>query len=197
VRIWALVPVKPLGEAKTRLACVLDQQERIQLVLQMLDHTLTVLASVRELAGVVVVTPDETIADLADSHGAQVLREAHAQGLNSSLSWAVGQLGDLLLEGVLVLPADLPLLCKESVATLLATATTPGVVVAPDRHRQGTNALLITPPTLIPFCFGLDSFRRHLEAARVAGVQPVVVETPDLAADVDLPEDLSVMAAMR
>ena len=195
--IWALVPVKSLEEAKTRLACVLDQEERRQLVRQMLDHTLAVLASVQELAGVVVVTPDEMIAELAGAHGVRVLHEHRAQGLNASLSWAVTQLDPLKVEGVLVLPGDLPLLRRESVATLLAAATAPGTVVAPDRHRQGTNALLIKPPTLIPFCFGRESFRRHLDAARSAGVEPVVVDTPDLAADVDLPEDLGVVAALR
>jgi 2-phospho-L-lactate/phosphoenolpyruvate guanylyltransferase len=126
-----------------------------------------------------------------------VLHESHAQGLNASLGWAVKQLAGTSVAGVLVLPADLPLLRRESVAMLLAAVTACGVVVAPDRHRQGTNALLITPPTLIPFRFGVNSFRRHLDAARAAGVHPVVVDTPDLAADVDLPEDLGVVAAMR
>ena len=189
VAIWAVVPVKPLGEAKTRLACVLAPEERARLVCVMLARTLAVLAQVDGLAGVAVVTPDATIAGLAEAGGVRALREPRAQGLNASLTWAIAQLGGA--GGVLVLPGDLPLLRRESVAALLAAAPNRGVVVAPDRRRQGTNALLLVPATVIPFRFGAGSFRRHLAAARAVGVAPVVVCTPDLAADVDLPEDLA------
>ncbi|MCJ7549608.1 MAG: hypothetical protein MUQ30_07995, partial [Anaerolineae bacterium] len=65
-----------------------------------------------------------------------------------------------------------------------------GVVIAPDRRELGTNALLVTPPDLVPFCFGPDSFRQHLAAAEAAGVTPIVFRSPDLAMDVDVPEDL-------
>jgi 2-phospho-L-lactate guanylyltransferase len=197
VKIWALVPVKPLSEVKSRLARALGPQERVQLVLAMLEHTLVVLAQVPELAGVAIVTPDTTVADLASAHGARVLHERCAQGLNTSLTWAIDQLGDAGTGAVLVLPGDLPLLRPDSVMALLAAVTARGVVIAPDRHRQGTNALLLAPPTLIPFCFGVDSFRRHVGAARSVGVEPVVVDTPDLAADVDLPEDLVAAASLR
>jgi 2-phospho-L-lactate/phosphoenolpyruvate guanylyltransferase len=195
VEIWALVPVKPLAEAKTRLASILSSEDRVKLVRAMLDHTLRVLSSVEELAGVAVVTHDATVSALADRYGARVVYEPHVAGLNASLEWAVARLGDTQAEGVLVIPSDLPILRPESIAALLAAATAPGVVVAPDRHRRGTNALLLAPPTLIPFCFGEHSFRRHLDAARAAGVVPVVVDTPDLAADVDLPEDLAAAAS--
>ncbi len=43
----------------------------------------------------------------------------------------------------------------------------PLVVVAPDRHGRGTNALLCAPPGLIEYQFGEDSFAQH--CAQAAG----------------------------
>ena len=74
---------------------------------------------------------------------------------------------------------------------MLARAVDPPVVVvAPDRHRQGTNALLICPVGLIEYDFGEDSFSRHCELAEQSGARLEVVDLPSLAIDVDLPEDL-------
>jgi 2-phospho-L-lactate guanylyltransferase len=66
----------------------------------------------------------------------------------------------------------------------------PVVAIVPDRRRSGTNALLCTPPAIIPPCFGADSFQRHLAAARSQGVDVRVVESDALGLDIDELEDL-------
>ena len=81
--------------------------------------------------------------------------------------------------GVLVVPADLPLLSVDDVTTLLRRAVDPPVVViAPDRHHRGTNALLLSPADLIQYDFGGNSFHRHCEQARNAGARLEIVELP-------------------
>ena len=70
----------------------------------------------------------------------------------------------------------------------------PVVVVAPDRHRQGTNALLVCPVGLIDYDFGPGSFERHCERARQAGARLEVVDLLSLALDVDIPEDLDLVS---
>jgi 2-phospho-L-lactate guanylyltransferase len=69
----------------------------------------------------------------------------------------------------------------------------PVVVVAPDRHHQGTNALLVCPVGLIDYDFGPDSFQRHCDRAQEAGARLEICELPSLALDVDLPEDLDLV----
>jgi 2-phospho-L-lactate guanylyltransferase len=69
----------------------------------------------------------------------------------------------------------------------------PVVVVAPDRRRQGTNALLVCPVGLIDYQFGPGSFQRHCNRALKAGARLEVCELPSLALDVDMPEDLEVV----
>ena len=114
--------------------------------------------------------------------------------LNTALQRATVVAKVYATRGVLVLPADLPLLSREDVLTLLDKASQPPVVViAPDRHRKGTNALLMSPAGLIEYDFGDDSFQRHCERARRAGARLEVVELPSLGLDLDLPEDLELI----
>jgi 2-phospho-L-lactate guanylyltransferase len=60
----------------------------------------------------------------------------------------------------------------------------------PSLAEDGTNAILCSPPTIMPFAFGPDSFRRHLEAARGLGLEPRIVRSPGIGLDIDLHGDL-------
>jgi 2-phospho-L-lactate guanylyltransferase len=73
---------------------------------------------------------------------------------------------------------------------MIAAATPPrAIVVAPDERDQGTNALLLSPPDIVPFAFGAGSFAAHVAAARRCCVAPAIVRRPGLAFDVDTAED--------
>ena len=81
---------------------------------------------------------------------------------------------------------------------IIERATNPPVVViAPDRHESGTNALLISPAGLIEYDFGENSFKRHCQRAEAAGARLEVLHLPSLALDLDLPEDLALLDGMR
>jgi 2-phospho-L-lactate guanylyltransferase (CobY/MobA/RfbA family) len=72
----------------------------------------------------------------------------------------------------------------------------PVVVAAPDRHRDGTNALLVCPAGLIEYEFGQGSFQRHCDRAIKAGARLEICEFPSLALDLDRPEDLAEVEAV-
>jgi len=67
------------------------------------------------------------------------------------------------------------------------------VVIAPDRHGSGTNALLLSPSGLIEYDFGVNSFQRHCQRARDVGARLEIVDLPTLGLDLDLPEDLELV----
>ncbi len=69
------------------------------------------------------------------------------------------------------------------------------MLVVPDRHGTGTNALLLTPPDATAPAFGPGSCRRHVDNARTVGAVAEVIELPSLALDVDTPEDLALLQA--
>ncbi|MBL8098254.1 MAG: 2-phospho-L-lactate guanylyltransferase [Anaerolineales bacterium] len=196
--LWAIVPVKPLRRGKSRLAGTLNENERAELNQKLLEQTLTTLSSLKELDQVLVVSRDPQALTIARNHGAKTIQEDGQPQLNTALTRATVLAKVQAIQGVLILPADLPLLTKEDVLTLIDSAAKPPVVViAPDRHKKGTNALLMVPPGLIDYEFGEDSFQKHSERAKQAGARLEVVELPSLALDVDVPEDLELVRKME
>lgn len=192
--LWAIIPVKPLRRGKSRLAGTLSEDEREQLNKSLLEHTLDTLTNLKEIEQVLVVSRDPHALTIARNHGARTVQEDGQPHLNTALQRATVVAKVYATRGVLVLPADLPLLSRQDVLTLLDKASQPPVVViAPDRHRKGTNALLMSPAGLIEYDFGDDSFQRHCERARRASARLEVVELPSLGLDLDLPEDLELI----
>lgn len=189
--LWAIVPVKPLRRGKSRLAEVLTQEERKDLNCNLLAHTVDTLAAIPDIEHVLVVSRDPEALALAREHGARTVQENGASGLNIALAKATIVARNYTTRGVLIVPADLPLITPEDVRAMLERVKNPPVVVvAPDHRRQGTNALLVCPVGLITYNFGPESFQRHCELARQAGARLEICELPSLALDVDLPEDL-------
>lgn len=190
--LWAIVPVKPLVHGKSRLAEVLSQDERADLNRRMLSHTLDTLTAMPEIENVLVVSRDTAVISLARAYGARTVKESGAPHLNVALTRATVVARNFATRGVLIVPADLPLITPEDVRLMLERAQEPPVVVvAPDRHHQGTNALLVCPAGMIEYQFGPGSFERHCELARQAGARLEICELPSLAVDMDLPEDLA------
>jgi 2-phospho-L-lactate guanylyltransferase len=192
--LWAIVPVKPLRRGKSRLAGTLSEDERTVLNQELLEHTLKTLTGIKELEQVLVVSRDPHALTIARNFGARTVLEDGQPKLNTALKRATVVSQVYATAGVLILPADLPLLNQEDVLTLIEKAAQPPVVViAPDRHEKGTNALLISPANLIEYDFGEGSFERHCERARKAGVRLEIVKLPSLELDLDLPEDLELI----
>jgi 2-phospho-L-lactate/phosphoenolpyruvate guanylyltransferase len=193
--LWAIVPVKPLRSGKSRLADVLTPDERVDLNRRLLAHTLDTLTAMPEIEHVLVVSRDQAALALAREYGARTVQENKAPQLNVALTRATVVAKNYATRGVLIVPADLPLITPEDVRVMLERAVDPPVVVvAPDRRRNGTNALLVCPTGLIEYEYGPGSFDRHCECARKAGARLEICELPSLALDMDLPEDLELVS---
>ena len=191
---WAIVPVKPLRRGKSRLAAMFTPEERVDLNRQLLRNTLNTLMEIPEIEQVLVVSRDQAALSLARDLGAKTVQENGDPDLNIALTRATIVAKTYTTQGVLIVPADLPLLTTEDVRALLAKAVDPPiVVVAPDRHKIGTNALLVCPAGLINYEYGLNSFQRHCELAQSVGARLEVCELPSLALDLDMPDDLVVL----
>jgi len=196
--IWAIIPVKPLRSGKSRLAGALTADERAELNRTLLQHTLKTLSDLKEVEHVLVVSRDPQALTVARMYGARTVREDGQPHLNTALKRATVVAQVYATRGVLVLPADLPLISREDVLTLIEHATDPPVVViAPDRHEKGTNALLISPSGLIEYDFGENSFQRHCQRVKEAGARLEVVNLPSLGLDLDLPEDLELVRKLE
>lgn len=189
---WALVPLKSSEQAKSRLASVLDVQQRSRLFFAMAGHVIRTLRACEEIQGVAVATSSQQVAAFAAAAGALTVMQPADLGMSFALSSALDTLQSVKPARVLMLPGDLPLVTVTALQRLLSCRE-PGIAIVPDRQRIGTNALLCAPPQIIAPSFGGRSFERHLHAAATAGVTANIVELPELALDVDEPGDLDLL----
>ncbi len=189
--IWAIVPVKPLRLGKSRLSEVLTEDERAQLNRIFLERVLGTLKEVQEISQVLVVSRDAEALAIARQLGAKTVLEDGPQELNTALKRATSIAMGLAARGVLILPADLPLVTAADIRAFIHGVNGSAIVrISPDRRSDGTNALLVCPPALIEYDYGPGSFNRHCQLALNAGLKAEVIENPNLALDLDLPNDL-------
>lgn len=173
----ALVPLKPAGQRKTRLAPFLSADQRDRLSEFIFAHVVSVLAGQKRIGRVVLLASVRPVGWSWDFVGDR------GRGLNVELAAARGALGAVPL---VILPADLPMLRAGDVGALLAAASS-APALAPDRHGKGTNALALLPGYPLQFRFGPHSFRRH----RAQMTEARVVHRPGFAFDLDTKADLA------
>jgi 2-phospho-L-lactate guanylyltransferase len=197
-RMWAVLPAKDFADAKQRLAGVLSAAERRQLFRTMFADVLAALVATRSLDGIAVMTRDPEAAEMGALHGARILSEPANLGQTEAVSRAVSVLVADGIDGVATFPGDIPLADPAEIETALrhhSNATPPAMTIVPAHDRRGSNCIALSPPTLIEFQFGNDSFTPHLAAARAQQVEPTILDLPGLALDIDTPEDLRTLLA--
>ncbi len=189
-----LVPIKNLADAKQRLSSILSPEERFALAQAMCEDVLQALACWQSRPPVAVVTSDSFARDLAVRFSFAVVVDDNC-GETSAIEMATAVCRERGAKSTLVIPADIPLVDRTELRTIVDSAPAGGAVLVPDAAGRGTNAAWRAPSDLFPLRFGNDSFLPHLAAAKATGLPCVVLELPGIARDVDRPEDLLELAA--
>jgi 2-phospho-L-lactate guanylyltransferase len=161
----------------------------------MLEHTLETLKQVPSIQEVFVITRDTAAIALARDHGVNTLQESSDANLIAGLTFATQVAKHAGAGAVLVVASDIPFLQAEDLEKMIRMAknsTRPrSVIIGPDRHMDGTNAMLVTPPGAISYKFGEGSFKKHVAEAERVGALLEVYESRTLGLDVDYAEDLA------
>ena len=188
--LWVIIPVKSIHNGKSRLAGVLSSEQREKLNTSMLTNLLETLRDWHEFSGVMVTSHDEAVRELTLSFGFEFLQEHAPFSLNNAVSSACRKCYEKGATEVLILPADLPLINKKSLQSILQNNTEPPVVViTPDRRKEGTNSLLINPLNGFNFQFGQNSFEIHQQNAIARNYRIAINLNPEMELDLDFPED--------
>jgi len=195
--IWAVVPVKEFARAKERLAASLSPRLRQELAAAMFEDVLEALSAVSGLAGIAVVSVDPMASAIAQRYGAAIWSEGARDGHTGAVTAAARRLA-AQGSAMLTLPGDIPRVAAADIAQVLA-AHPPGAAftIVPAWDERGSNAILCSPPDLVPLRFGSDSFFPHLAAARALGLEPTIVHNDTIALDLDEPTELSRFMAKR
>ena len=191
--ITAIVPVKTLATAKSRLARFLSASERRALVQAMLDDVLAALLAARNIAQIGVVSADVAVLAQSAARGVDTLLDQDGD-LNAALLRATRHCVSAGAEATLVLHADVPLVTPDEIDQFVAAACEPPCAVLAPSRDGGTNALLACPPLALPFRFGANSLAQHSAMARIHNVALRQFQRPGLALDIDRPDDLWLLA---
>ncbi|HEX3641662.1 MAG TPA: 2-phospho-L-lactate guanylyltransferase [Ktedonobacteraceae bacterium] len=186
----ALIPVKSLHEAKSRLATHLTQAQRAALMLDMLHHVLCILQASNALDRISVVSPDQRVLEQTQAWGAHA-RIEEVMGHNPALTAAATR---ELAEGataLLTISADLPLLQVSDIHGMIEQSKQYAVVLAPSQDHTGTNALLTRPPLVVPYTFGPESLQRYLSESRIRQLSSSLYTSMGLGLDIDTIDDLT------
>ena len=191
--LWAVIPVKRRADAKRRLTPLLASHERVALAHAMLEDVLSAVMLSRSLAGIVMITGEPSAAALAQAAGVRVIEDLEDSGMVPALTKAGRQLASEERDGMLVVPADVPLVTAADIEMLASThRAAPCVTLVPACGDGGTNALCCSPPAVIRLHFAEgDSFRKHQDEARASGIAPQILRLERIEQDIDRPADVA------
>ncbi len=176
-----LIPIKAFDSAKIRLASVLNPSERADLSRSLAEGVIKACIGVPAW----VICEDQQVEGWALQMGAQVIRNPHA-GLNEAAQVGLGTLAKLGIKKAIVTHADL--INPEGLLSLFEHN---GIVLVPDRHRDGTNVIGLPPNIDFSFKYGPGSFARHKAEAERFSLPVTIIENTHLGFDIDNPDDLS------
>jgi 2-phospho-L-lactate guanylyltransferase len=187
VTVDALVPLKRLDYAKTRLATVLDPPTRVRVMRALLAHTLEVVQAAPSVARVTLVSSAVEAPELAAEHGVAYFDD---RGLPWNDALAAAMAEAVAGDAVAIVSADVPLLTVDDVEAYVGALVPNGAVIA-RATDAGTNGVAMHPAGAMRTTFGsTGSAALHAELARAAGLEPVVLDLPGMAHDLDTAADL-------
>jgi 2-phospho-L-lactate guanylyltransferase len=184
---WTVVvPVKHLGQAKSRLRGALPGVPHEDLALALVLDTLTAALACPAVAAALVVSSDAAVAAAAGGLGAKVLPDEPDAGLNPAFARGAAAASG----AVAALAGDLPALRGDDLAAALGAATVRGYV--PD--AAGTGTTLLAAPLGVPLNprFGPGSARAHARS----GARELAGAGASLRRDVDTAADLAEAARL-
>ena len=194
MRTAAILPVKRFPAAKTRLHEAVGQPTRRALAAAMAEDVMVALSEIAAIEWTIVVTAEAQAAAPAERLGAIVIDDVQESGQSDAVRRGVDHALQLGAERVVCVPGDCPALEPDEIETLLRIGGDAAcVVVVPDRHGTGTNALVLTPPDVMQPSFGPESCERHLRLAAEAGAAARLEHPPSLLLDVDTGADLEAL----
>ncbi len=186
---WTVVmPVKRLGEAKSRLRGALPGVPHEELALALAADTLHAARACPAVGRVLVVTDDPRVTAAATAAGAGVVTDPGG-GLNAAFRHGAAVAGPRA--AVAGVTADLPALRPAELAAALRTTEGVRGFVA---DAPGGGTVLLAAPAGVPLAprFGPGSAGAHA----ASGALPLVGDWPSLRRDVDIAADLAAAAGL-
>ena len=192
--VWAVIPFKQVQKAKQRLSSILSIEERRILSLKMLEDVLAAAKTSGVFDKTVVATNCKEGFLVADKMGALHFETFVDSGLNSAAKKAANWLSLQGIKTMCLFPADIPLVSESEFQQIaIDHASHQGLTIVPSHDFKGTNCMLLSPPNILPFCFGIDSYAEHIQQGIKLNLSCQSKHFHGIALDIDNPNDLKTL----
>jgi 2-phospho-L-lactate/phosphoenolpyruvate guanylyltransferase len=194
VHAAAILPVKRFDAAKQRLAEALGGGCRAALAAAMFADVIGALERAATIQTIVVVSADRQVRDVIAGRDVVLIEDLPEKGQSHAARSGLARASALGCERAALVPSDCPLLEPADLDGIVTASAGAEVVIVPDRHETGTNALVMDPSGPFEPQFGPDSLRLHTEQAERRGLSYTVERPLSLTLDVDTGDDLIALA---
>ena len=186
----AVLPVKRFERAKERLHPHLDPASRRRLAFAMVSDVVDALQRVRLLEVILLVSAEAALEPLVAGR-VERLQDPEERGQSAAALIGMARCRELGLDRAILVPGDCPLVDPHEIELLVERAAPFDLVIVPDRHGSGTNAVALRCEAAFQPRFGPGSLALHVEEAGKRDLRYLVERVRSLALDVDTADDLA------
>ena len=130
----AILPLKPIAEANTRLSPVLSPHQRHQLYEMMLIDVLSALSGISSIGGILGITNCAVAKKHLRSFGADILVDQDDSGLNVAIAKGLKELEQREVTGAFTIPGDIPVVTSDEITGVINSIQTFGSATIVPSH---------------------------------------------------------------
>jgi 2-phospho-L-lactate guanylyltransferase len=190
-KIAAVIPMKNLHFAKSRLSTILTLQQRKNLAFFLLNTTIKTLKESQLIYEIIVVSSDKTIEKFSLENSLKFIKDSD-NGVNNAVILADHYCIDNDIDANIVIPHDLPFISAKEIDQIctISEKYPRCIIICPSKRFDGTNILFRKPPNVIKTFYDDNSYMNHLKEAQKFNIPIESLDLDSLMFDIDTKEDL-------
>ena len=191
MKIAAVIPMKSLHSAKSRLSNILTAKQRKNLAMYLLDATIKELKKSSFISEIVIVSNDEAVKNYSCINSLKFIKDSN-EGVNKAVNLADKYCIDNTINANIVIPQDLPFISVKEIDKIckISNKYQKCIIICPSKRFDGTNILFRKPPGVIKTHYDDNSYMNHLKEAFKFKIPIECLDIVKLRFDLDTKEDL-------
>lgn len=191
MKIAAVIPMKCLHSAKSRLSNILTAKQRKNLAMYLLDATIKELKKSDFISEIVIVSSDEAVKHYSCLNNLKFIKDWD-EGVNKAVMLADKYCIDNGINANIVIPPDLPFVSAKEIDKICISSNKyhKCIIICPSKRFDGTNILFRKPPNVIKTHYDNNSYMNHLKEASKIKIPIESLDIVKLMFDLDTEDDL-------
>jgi 2-phospho-L-lactate/phosphoenolpyruvate guanylyltransferase len=191
MKIAAVIPMKCLHSAKSRLSHILTAKQRKNLAMYLLDATIKELKKSDFISEIVIVSSDEAVKHYSCLNNIKFIKDWD-EGVNKAVMLADKYCINNDINANIVIPPDLPFLSAKEIdkICIISNKYHKCIIICPSKRLDGTNILFRKPPGVIKTHYDNNSYMNHLKEASKIKIPIESLDIVKLMFDLDTEDDL-------